>query len=106
MAHAPDPSPLFVTLRMIAWDFVVRDDFVVPIDEVEALIRAGAKGNRTKPFVVGKHKVWQLLITEAWAIGRHAHGLDLPRDRVGNVKDVAISLRPIRGVGEGQPAQA
>ena len=81
---------------MVPRHFVVRDYFVIPVHDVETAVRAGAQCDRAEPFVAGKHKVRQLLVTEARSVRRDLDRLNLPRDRIREVE--------LPGVGSGPDA--
>jgi hypothetical protein len=95
---------------MGAGDFVVGDDLVVPIHDIQASIGSEVDGHRPEPFV-GREQ-------EILALGgqRNSRGilpagddLDFPGDRIGDVKDLLAG--PFRGenaalvIGQGDPAQ-
>src|ERR1044071_6361205 len=61
MPDAPDSSPCLVTLRMISRHLVVRNDFVIPIDDIETAIRSEMNRHRTEHRVVRLNEVRQLL---------------------------------------------
>ena len=57
VTHAPNTSAAFVSIRMFARDFVVRNNFVVPIDDVEAVIWTEMNSNWSEPWVVTSQEV-------------------------------------------------
>ena len=74
--HAPDAPALFVAARMIARDFVVRDDAVVPVGDVEAAVRAEGDRHRPEHRVRARHEVARLFESP------HAVFAERCRDRV------------------------
>src|ERR1041385_1462386 len=61
MAHPPNASACFVAFRVISRHFIVRNDFVVPIHNVEAAVRAEMNRYRAKHCVAGLDKIRKLL---------------------------------------------
>jgi hypothetical protein len=74
--HAPDAAAGFVALGMGARDFVVRNDLVVPIDDVEAAVGAERDGDGTKPFVARLDEIAEQPILKARPVGRDLDRLD------------------------------
>ena len=68
----------------------MRDDFVIPIDDVERAIGAEVDRDGTEPFVGGGQKVGELFVAIARAVGgrRGADGVDRVGDRVGQKEDL------------------
>ena len=56
-ANAPDAAVGFVTVWVGGWQFVVGDDFVIPVGDVEAAVRAELDINRAEPIVFGGQEV-------------------------------------------------
>ena len=104
--HAPDSAALLVAIGVIPRHFVVGDDLVVPVDNVQAAVRPQPHGHRAKPLVARLHKITQLLQFVARAIPMNFDRLDFARDRVGHVHHLGVSLRPNGLIAQGQPAQA
>ncbi len=90
----PDPAPGFVAVGMIPRHFIVGDDLIVPIDDVEASIRSEMDRDGTKPFIAGSHQVGQFPQPVTGAVALNPDGVDPARDRVGDIHDVGIRLGP------------
>jgi hypothetical protein len=95
VTHAPDATAGFVAVRVRAGDFVVGDDFVVPIDDVERAIGAEVDRDGAKPLVGGCNKVGEFFVRVARTVGggRGADSVDRVGDRIGEEED----LRTIGG---------
>ena len=98
---------------MCARHFVVRNNFIIPIDNVERAIGAKVNRNRAKPLVFGGEKVGQFFVTVARALGRRLNRVDRVGDGVGEEENLrAIGRRgaeaaekSVRILGEGKSAQ-
>ena len=89
MADTPDPTSGFITVGVCTWDLVVGDDFVIPIDDVEAAIGAEVGGDGAEPLVLGKHEVVLLFILVlVFVIGVDVDDLQATCDRVNKDKDI------------------
>ena len=92
--HAPDPAAFLVPVGMVPRDLIVGNDLVIPIDEVEAAVRPQPQGHRTEHLVAGLNEIRQLVQRVTRPVEPSLDGLDLPRDGIGDVDDVAVSLGP------------
>ena len=74
---------------MRTWNLVVGDDFVIPIDDVEAAIGAEVGGDGAEPLVLGKHEVVLLFILVLiFVIGVDVDDLQATGDRIDEHKDI------------------
>ena len=108
---APDAATCLVTVRMCAGNFVVRDDLVVPIDNIEIPVGAEAGCHGAEPRVSCRHEVFLLDVGRpAVLVLRHRDHLDSVGDRVGDVESttVIVVFRKfgIPVVGNGNSAQS
>ena len=60
MTHTPNAAARLVAIRMIAGDFVVGDDFVVPIYNVETTIWPEMDRDGTEPLVGTENEIGKL----------------------------------------------
>ena len=67
MTHPPDASAAFVAIGMVARHFIVRNDLVVPVHDVEAAIGAELNRDRPKPRVAALDEIGQVLQAPAVA---------------------------------------
>ena len=109
MADTPDPASGFIPIGVCAWDLVVGDDFVIPIDDVEAAVGAKVGGDGAEPLVLGEHEVVLFFVLVlAFVIGVDVDDLQAAGDRVDEHKDiagVAEAKRTVFVFDEGEPAQ-
>ena len=56
-ANTPDAAVGFVTVWVGGWQFVVGDDFVIPVGDVEAAVRAELDVDGSEPIVFGGQEV-------------------------------------------------
>ena len=103
----PDATALFITVGVIAGDFVVADNFVIPIDNINRAIRSEGHAHWAEPFIPTGHHIRQPLQAPTAAVAVHFDSLNAVNDRIGHQHDV----RPFRRKGagsirEGQTAQA
>ena len=103
---APDTARLLIAVRVVTGDFVMADDFVIPIDDVEAAIRAHRHGDRTEERVIAADEVIQLFEAIARALAMLADRVDLRSDWVSDVHHTVVALRPDADIGEREAAQA
>ena len=99
VADTPDPTSGFITIRVCTWNFVVGDDFIIPIDDVEAAIGAEVGGDGAEPLVLGKHEVVLLFILVLiFVIGVDVDDLQATCDRVDEHKDITRVAEAKRAV--------
>ena len=102
VSHAPDAAAGLVAVRMRAGYLVMRDDLVVPIDDVEGAVGSERHRDRSEPAVVGGKEVGRLRVAVTRPVGRGGHELDRVGDRVGEVEDAG----PGRGGAGGRAEKA
>ena len=72
----------------------MRNNFIIPIDDVERAIGAKVNGNGAKPLILGGEKVGQFFVTVARALRRRLNRVDRVGDWVGQEENLrAISRR-------------
>ena len=91
---------------MITGDFVVADDFVIPVDDVETAIRSHRHSNRTEEGVVASNEVVELLESIARTIAVLTDGVYFRGDRVSDIHHAVITLRPDASVRKRQATEA
>src|SRR5215216_3250502 len=69
--YPPNPTTNLIAIGMRAWNLVVRDDLVVPIDDVKAAVRAHSDGDRTKPLITRDSEIRELLEPPPRPISMH-----------------------------------
>ena len=87
VTDAPDAAAGFVPVGMRARDFVVRDNFVIPIHDVERAVGAEVHRDRAEPFVGGCEKIGKFFVAVAAGIGRGADGVNRVREGIGEEED-------------------
>ena len=92
VTDAPDAAAGFVAVGVRARDFVVRNDFVIPIDDVERAVGAEMHRDRAEPLVVGREKIGEPLVTVARPVGRGARGVDFVREGIGEEEDLCARV--------------
>ena len=106
VAHAPNASPRLIAIRMVARHLVVRNDFVVPVDDIQARVRPKVDRHRAKPFVRAADEIRQLHQREMRPIAQQLHRLHTLHHRVGDIKHIRVRIRePAVLVRERQPGQ-
>ena len=90
MTHAPDASAHLVAFGMIPRHFVVRNDLVVPIDNVEAAVGTEMDGHGAEPFVGAADEVGHLQEFMIRAFARQLHRLDALHDRVREIEHIGV----------------
>ena len=104
--HAPDAAALLVALGVVARDFVVRDDFIVPVHDVEAAVGAEPERHGAEHLVAGLNEVRQFLQAIARPIAMDFDGLDFSGDGVRDIHHVGVGSGPGGFVRKRQTAQA
>ena len=100
---APDPAAGLIAFGVSTGDFVMRDDFVIPIDDVEAVVGTEMNRNRPKPFVRAEDKVWKFFVAIPWPVAMNFDGLDFASDRVGQIHYVCIGAgKTSAGIAQGE----
>ena len=85
--HPPDPTVPLVPRRMIPSDFVVRDDAVVPVRDVEAAIGTEGGGDGTKHGIVTAHEnTGAEKLPNPILVLLTFDGMDLAQHRIGDEK--------------------
>jgi hypothetical protein len=99
--HAPDAAAGLVAVGMGARDLVVRNDLVVPVNDVERAVGPERDGDGPEPRIVGDEEVGQFLVAITAAFRRGLDELDAAGDGIGEVEQ-AGALRPLSpGGGQG-----
>ena len=109
MADAPDTSALFVAVGMTTRDLVVGNDFVIPIDDIEAAVGAEVGRDRAERLVTGEEKIVLLFIgVLSFAVRGGRHDLETVRDGIDDNKNLAL-VAELKGTAfifdEREPAQ-
>ncbi len=103
---APDATRLLIAIGVIAGDFVVADDLVIPVDDVEAAIGPHRHRDRAEERVLAGDEILETLEAVAGARAVLADRVDLRGDRVGDIHHAVEALRPDADVGEREAAEA
>ena len=104
--NAPDTTRLLIAIGVVTGDFVVADNLVIPVDDIEAAIGAHRHRDGAKERVITGDEVGQLLQRVAGTIAVHPDGVHLRGDGVGDIHDVGIALGPNTMITEGETTQA
>ena len=102
---APDATRLLIAIGVIAGDFVVADDLVIPVDDVEAAVGTHGHGDRTEERVLAGDEILETLEAVAGARAVLADRVDLRGDRIGDIHHAVEALRPDADVGEREAAE-
>ena len=117
VADAPDAAAGFVAVGVRARNLVVRNDFVIPVDDIERAVRAKMHRDGAEPFVGGGEEVGEFFVGGARAVGggRGADGVDRVRDGIGEEEDLRVRVaggsaetteESVAVLGEGEAAEA
>ena len=115
VADAPDAAAGFVAVGVRARNFVVRNDFVIPIDNVERAIGTEMHRDRAEPFVGGRQEVGKFFVAVAAGIQGGADGVNRVRDGIGEEEDLRVRVaggsaetteESVAVLGEGEAAEA
>ena len=82
--HPPNPPAGLVAVRVRAGHFVVADDLVIPVHDVEAAIGAIGHRDRAEEGVVAGEQIGELLGLPIRAVAMHGEALHLGGDGVGD----------------------
>jgi hypothetical protein len=102
--HTPDASARLITIWMRSWHFVVGDDLVVPIDDVDAAVGAVGEGDGAEEGIVAGDEVGELGELPIRAVAMHGDGLNLRDDGIGDGHRVG-GLESSPALGDSQRSQ-
>ena len=97
---APDTTGLFITVRVIAGNFVMADNLVIPVDDVEAAVWTHRHRDGAEERVVAADEVRELFESIARTLTMLADRVDLRSDRVGDIHHAVVALGPDADIGE------
>ena len=103
---APDAPRLLIAVRVVTGDLIMADDFVVPIDDIQAAVRTHRHGDRPEEGVFAADEIVELLQAIAGTFAVLADRVDLGCDRIGDIHDAVEALWPHADIGQGETAEA
>ena len=99
----------FIAVGVATGDLIVGDDFVIPIDHIEASVWAKVGGDGPEPLVTGKKEIALLLVgVLSFVVRGGRHDLETVRDGIDDNKNLAL-VAELKGTAfifdEREPAQ-